>query len=163
MSLAVRRLAAGVLLVGALAWALAWLLAGGQAAPAESAVRAVADVAAAAVLGLAVLPVLDEPRHRTELVRAAGGPLAVASVAALPVTGYGRLLLAKIVVAAALVLLAWFNRTRWLPAARGHRVLAEQSRHNAHREVVLMVVATDPGRRARRCGLSRPSAKAGLA
>ena len=69
MSLAARRLAAGVLLVGALAWALAWLLAGGQA-----------DVAAAAVLGLAVLPVLDEPRHRTELIRAAGGPMAVAAV-----------------------------------------------------------------------------------
>ena len=59
MTLAARRLSAAVLLVGALAWALAWALAGRQAAPAESAVRAVADVAAAAVLGLAVLPVLD--------------------------------------------------------------------------------------------------------
>ena len=298
MTLAARRLTAGVLLVGALAWALAWLLAGGQAAPAESAVRAVADVAATAVLGLAVLPVLDEPRYRAEVTRSAGGPMAAAavvwllaeavrltlsaaqaadvavarlrlhtvaefittvggraallsltaaalvcllalvpartrratrialaasaaiglcaravtghagdsvvgaaaivvhilaaalwcgllaaiamtvshrgqwarvlprfsglalvcvavllaagsigalvtlpSVGALLVTGYGRLLLAKIVVAAALVLLAWFNRTRWLPAARGHRMDAEQSRRRAQREVVLMVVA----------------------
>ena len=297
MTLAARRLSAGVLLVGALAWALAWLLAGAQAAPAESAVRAVADVAAAAVLGLVVLPVLDEPRHRAELIRSAAGPVAVAavvwllaeavrltlsaaqaadiavarlrlhtvveftttvggraallglaaaalvcvlalvgartqgaaitlaasaaigicaravtghagesalgaaaivvhilaaalwcgllaaialtvshrgqwarvlprfsglalvcvavllaagstgalvtvpSVSALLLTGYGRLLLAKIVVAAALVLLAWFNRTRWLPAARGHRVDAEHSRRRARREVAAMVVA----------------------
>ena len=298
MTLAARRLWAGALLVGALAWALAWLLAGGQAAPAESAVRAVADVTAAAVLGFAVLPVLDEPRHRAELVRSAAGPVAVAavvwllaeavrltlsaaqaadvvvarlrlhtvaeftttiggraallsltaaalvcllalvptrtrsatritlaasaaiglcaravtghagdsvvgaaaivvhilaaalwcgllvaiamtvshrgqwarvlprfsglalvcvavllaagstgalvtvpSVGALLLTGYGRLLLAKIVVAAALVVLGWFNRTRWLPAARGHRMDAQESRRRAQREVVLMVVA----------------------
>ena len=298
MTLAARRLSAGVVLVGASAWALAWLLAGRQAAPAESAVRAVADVAAAAVLGLAVLPTLDEARHRAELIRAAAGPAAVAavvwllaealrltlsaahaadvalprlrlhtvaefattvggraallsltaaamvcllalapartrgatrvplaasatlglcaravsghagesvlgaaaivvhilaaalwcgllvaiamtvshrgqwarmlprfsglalvcvavllaagstgalvtvpSVSALLVTGYGRLLLAKIAVAAALVLLGWLNRTRWLPAARGHRMAAEQSRRRAQRELVLMVVA----------------------
>ena len=298
MTLAARRLWAGVLLVGALAWALAWLLAGGQAAPAQSAVRAVADVAAAAVLGLAVLPMLDEPRHRAELIRSTGGPVAgaaviwllaealrltlsaaqatdvavarlrlhtvaefsttiggraallsltaaalvsllalvptrprtatrvapaaaaaiglcaravtghagdsvvgaaaivvhilaaalwcgllvaiavtvshrgqwarllprfsglalvcvavllaagtvgalvtVPSVDALVVSGYGRLLLAKIVVAAALVVLAWFHRTRWLPAARGHRMDAERSRRRAQGEVVLMVVA----------------------
>jgi copper resistance protein D len=297
VTLAARRLSAGVLLVGALAWALAWLLAGRQAAPAGSAVRAVADVAAAAVLGLAVLPALDEPRHRGELIRSAAGPVAVAavvwllaeavrltlsaaqaadvplarlrlhtvvefsttvggraallsltaaalvcllalvpartaghritlaasaaiglcaravtghagesvvaaaaivvhilaaalwcgllmaiamtvshrgqwarvlprfsglalvcvavllaagstgalvtvpSVGALLVTGYGRLLLAKIVVAAALVVLGWFNRTRWLPAARGHRMDAGQSRRRAQREVVLMLVA----------------------
>ncbi|HEY5149204.1 MAG TPA: CopD family protein [Mycobacterium sp.] len=297
MTLAARRLSAGVLLVGALAWAVAWLLAGGQAAPAESAVRAVADVAAAALLGLAVLPVLDEPRHRAELIRSAAGPAAVAAVvwllaevvrltlaaaqaadvavarlrlhtvaeftttiggraallsltaaalvcvlalvplrtrgsritlaataaigicaraitghagdsvlgaaaivvhilaaalwcgllvaiamtvshrgqwarvlprfsglalvcvavllaagsigalatvpsaSALLLTGYGRLLLAKIVVAAALVLLGWSNRTRWLPAARGHRMDAEQSRRRAQRGVALMVAA----------------------
>lgn len=298
MTLAARRLLAGVLPVGALAWALAWVLAGAQAAPAESAVRAVADVAAAAVLGLAVLPRLDEPRHRADLARSTEGPLAVAAVVwllaealrltlsaaqaadvavarlrlhtvaeftatvggraallsltaaalvclfalapgrtgntarialatsaaiglcaravtghagdnvvgaaavvvhilaaalwcgllvaiamtvshrrqwarvlprfsglalvcvavllgagstgalvtvpslrALLVTGYGRLLLAKIVLAAALVALAWFHRTRWLPAARAHRMDAEQSRRSAQREVVLMVVA----------------------
>jgi copper resistance protein D len=296
VTLAARRLSAGVLLVGALAWALAWLLAGGQAAPAESAVRAVADVAAASVLGLAVLPVLDEPRHRAELTRSAAGPMAVVAVvwllaeavrltlsaaqaadvglarlrlhtvaeftttvggraallsltaaalvclfalvpsratgnrftlaataaigicargvtghagdsvlgaAAIVVhilaaalwcgllvaiaatvshrgqwarvlprfsglalvcvavllaagsagalvtvpsvsallTGYGRLLLAKVAVAAALVLLAWFNRTRWLPAARGHRMDAEESRRRAQCEVALIVVA----------------------
>ena len=297
MTLAARRLSAGVLLVGALAWAVAWLLAGGQAAPAESAVRAVADITAAALLGLAVLPVLDEPRHRAELIRSAAGPAAVAAVvwllaeavrltlaaaqaadvavarlrlhtvaeftttiggraallsltaaalvcvlalvplrtrgsritlaataaigicaraitghagdsvlgaaaivvhilaaalwcgllvaiamtvshrgqwarvlprfsglalvcvavllaagsigalatvpsaSALLLTGYGRLLLAKIVVAAALVLLGWSNRTRWLPAARGHRMDAEQSRRRAQRGVALMVAA----------------------
>jgi putative copper resistance protein D len=297
VTLAARRLSAGVLLVGALAWALAWLLAGKQAAPAESAVRAVADVAAVSVLGLAVLPVLDEPRHRVELARSAAGPVAVAAVVwllaeaarltlsaaqaadvalarlrlhtvaeftitmggraallsmaaaalaclfalvpaltrgnritlagaaaigicaravtghagdsllgataivvhilaaalwcgvllaaaltvshrgqwarvlprfselavpcvvvllvagsagalvtvpspgALLTTGYGRLLLAKVVAAAVLVLLGWFNRTRWLPAARGHLMDAEQSRRHAQREVVLMVTA----------------------
>lgn len=297
MTLAARRLSAGVLPVGALAWALAWVLAGGQAAPAESAVRGLADVAAAAVLGLAVLPRLDEPRHRADLARSAEGPLAVAAVVwllaealrltlsaaqaadvtvtrlrlhtlteftatmggraallsltaaalvcllalapgrtentvrvalaataaiglcaravsghagdsvvgavavvvhilaaalwcgllvaiaitvshrgqwarvlprfsglalvcvavlvaagstgalvtvpslpALLLTGYGRLLLAKIVLAAGLVALGWLHRTRWLPAARGHRMDAEQSRRRAQREVVLMVV-----------------------
>lgn len=294
MTLAARRLVAGVLLSGALAWALAWLLAGRQAAPAEAAVRAVADVAAVSVLGLVVLPLIDEPRHRPDLIRAAARPTAVAAViwllaetvrltvsaahaAAVPVgrlplqtvveftatlggratllslaaaavvgvlalawpdnriamaaaaaigicaravtghagesalgaaavvvhilaaalwcgvllaavvtvshrgqwarilprfselalgavavllvaggagtlvtlpgpgalltTGYGRVLLAKIVVAAALVVLAWSHRTRWLPAARAHRTDAEQSRRRAVREVVMMVTA----------------------
>ncbi|HTY27955.1 MAG TPA: CopD family protein [Mycobacterium sp.] len=297
MTLAARRLAAGLLLVGALAWASAWVLADRQAAPAESAVRGIADVAAVAVLGLTVLPVLDEPRHRTELARSGAGPLTVAAVvwliaeavrltvsaaqaadvgiprlrlhtvaeftttlggraallsmtaaalvcllalvrahaggtriamaaaaaigicaravtghagdsilgatavvahilaaalwcgvllalavtvayrgqwarvlprfsrlalasvmvllaagiagalvtvpspAALLNSGYGRLLVAKVVVAAALVVLGWFNRTRWLPAACGHRIDAGQSLRRARREVALMVVA----------------------
>lgn len=295
MSPAALRPAAAVLLLGALAWAGAWLLAGGQAAPAASAVRAIADVAAVAVLGLTVLPVLDEPRHRPELVRAAAGPVAVVAVvwliaeavrltvaaaqaadvrltrlrlhtlaeftttlggraallslvaaalvcvlalvrasaarvamaaaaviglcaravtghagdsvpgatavvvhilaaslwcgvllalamtvahrgqwarmlprfsalalacvvvllvagsagalvtvpspAALLSSGYGRLLLAKVAVAAVLVVLAWFNRRRWLPAARGHRIDAGRSLRRAQREVALMVGA----------------------
>lgn len=76
----VAALLVSALLVGALAWALAWALAGQRAAPADAAVRAVADVAGVAALGLAVLPVLDEPRHRPELRRAAERPLAVAAV-----------------------------------------------------------------------------------
>lgn len=60
---------------------------------------------------------------------------------ALLTTGYGRVLLAKIVVAAALLVLAWSHRTRWLPAARAHRTDAEQSRRRAVRELVMMVTA----------------------
>ena len=70
-----------------------------------------------------------------------GALATVPSASALLLTGYGRLLLAKIVVAAALVLLGWSNRTRWLPAARGHRMDAEQSRRRAQRGVALMVAA----------------------
>lgn len=76
-----RRVLAGALLAGALAWAVAWALAAGQAAPAQAGVRAVADTAAVATLGLALLPVLDEARHRPELARAAARPLMAAAIA----------------------------------------------------------------------------------
>lgn len=79
MTAAGRRVPAAVLLVGALAWVAGWMLAGGQAAPAAAGVRAVADVAAVTVVGLSVLPMLEDPRHRAGLVRAAGRPLAVAA------------------------------------------------------------------------------------
>lgn len=65
----------GVLvLVGASA--AAWALAYPQAAPAATVARAVADCAAAATLGLAVVPMLDEGRYRDGLTRRANGPLA---------------------------------------------------------------------------------------
>lgn len=80
MTPAHRRVLAGALLVGALAWAVAWALAGRQASPAEAGVRAVADTAAVSVLGLALLPMLDESRYRAELVRGAARPLAVVAV-----------------------------------------------------------------------------------
>jgi putative copper resistance protein D len=56
-------------------------------------------------------------------------------------TGYGRVLAAKIVVTAALVLLGWRNRTIWLPAARSHRASAVVSRSRSLVELAAMVVA----------------------
>jgi copper resistance protein D len=53
----------------------AWALTGPQAAPAATVVRALADCAGAATLGLAVVPMLDTGRHRTELTLRAGRPL----------------------------------------------------------------------------------------
>ena len=74
-----------------------------------------------------------------------GGVLAAAvtleSAAALFATGYGRLLLAKVLVTVALVLLAYRNRTMWLPAARTHRTTAVVSRSRAVFEVAIMAVA----------------------
>ena len=297
MTLTGRRMLAGALLVGVLVWAVAWALAGRQASPATAGVRAIADAAAVSALGLAVLPALDEPRHRAELIRSAGGPLAVVAVGwliaeairlslaaaeaadvplrrlplhtaleftvttggradllglgaaaaacllavlrlpapaaqvtvagaaaigvaaravtghlaenpvgavaitvhilaaavwcgamvalaltvehrgqwarllprfsqlalacivalliggvagalvtvpslgALTGTGYGRLVLAKVLVAGVLVGLGWHNRTRWVPAARAHRMSAHGSRRRAERELVLMLTA----------------------
>jgi copper resistance protein D len=57
------------------------------------------------------------------------------------VTGYGRVLSAKIVVTAALVVLGWRNRTMWLPAARSHRATAVMSRSRSLTEVAMMAVA----------------------
>jgi putative copper resistance protein D len=56
-------------------------------------------------------------------------------------TGYGRLLVAKIAVAAVLVLLGWRNRTIWLPAARSHRTTAVLSRSRSLVELAVMAVA----------------------
>ena len=56
-------------------------------------------------------------------------------------TGYGRLLLAKVAVAAALVALGWRHRTVWLPAAAAHRAPAERSRTRSAIEAGVMVSA----------------------
>jgi copper resistance protein D len=63
------------------------------------------------------------------------------SPADLYATGYGRLLVAKIAVAAVLVLLGWRNRTIWLPAARTHRTTAVVSRTRSLVELAVMGVA----------------------
>lgn len=73
-----RRGIGGVAVVLA-ASAAAWALAYPQAAPAATAVRALADCAAAVTLGLAVVPMLDTGRYREELALRAGGPLPVAA------------------------------------------------------------------------------------
>ncbi len=65
----------------------------------------------------------------------------VSSPAELYTTGYGRLLSAKIAVAAVLVLLGWRNRTIWLPAARAHRATAVVSRSRSLAELAAMAVA----------------------
>jgi putative copper resistance protein D len=56
-------------------------------------------------------------------------------------TGYGRLLSAKIVLTVALTVLAWRNRSWWLPAARAHRATADVSRLRSRIEVAGMAVA----------------------
>ena len=75
----------------------------------------------------------------------AGGVLAavvtLGSTSQLYATGYGRLLSAKVVVTALLVLLAYRNRTMWLPAARTHRTTAVVSRSRALFELGIMAVA----------------------
>ncbi|HET8993053.1 MAG TPA: CopD family protein [Rhodococcus sp. (in: high G+C Gram-positive bacteria)] len=63
------------------------------------------------------------------------------SVAALVDTGYGRVLLAKVVVLVALLALAWIWRRTWVPAAEVHRAAADTSLRNAVIEVCAMSVA----------------------
>lgn len=79
------------------------------------------------------------------LVLLVGGVLSAAVVIGSPAelvgTGHGRLLLAKIVVTAVLLALAWHNRSRWLPSARGHRVSADVSTRRSETELALMAVA----------------------
>ncbi|MGE2716176.1 CopD family protein [Mycolicibacterium litorale] len=74
----------------------------------------------------------------------AGGVGAVVTVASptdLVTTGYGRMMTAKLLVTVALTALAWRNRSRWLPAARGHRTSAGLSRTRSLVEVAVMTVA----------------------
>jgi copper resistance protein D len=70
-----------------------------------------------------------------------GAVVAVGSPADLYATEYGRLLSAKIAVTAVLLVLAWRNRTMWLPAARSHRATAVVSRLRALVELAIMAVA----------------------
>jgi putative copper resistance protein D len=56
-------------------------------------------------------------------------------------TGYGRLLSAKILLTTALTVLAWRNRSWWLPAARSHRATADVSRLRSRIELAGMGVA----------------------
>ena len=74
-----------------------------------------------------------------------GGVLAAVATLGSPsqlyATGYGRLLSAKVAVTVVLVLLAYRNRTMWLPAARTHRATAVVSRSRALFELTIMAVA----------------------
>ena len=71
----------------------------------------------------------------------ASAVLTVDSPAQLYATGYGRVLSAKVFVTAAVVVLAWHNRTRWLPAASSHRATAVMSRSRSLIELAIMAVA----------------------
>ena len=71
----------------------------------------------------------------------AGALVTLGSPEALYATGYGRLLLAKILVTVVLTVLAWSNRARWLPAARAHRATAEVSQLRSRIELAMMGVA----------------------
>jgi copper resistance protein D len=72
------RPAAAVVCLVAAAVVLAWALAQPALSLSAAAVRAVADGAAVLCVGLAVVPLLDESRHRDELLRRASGPLVAA-------------------------------------------------------------------------------------
>jgi putative copper resistance protein D len=67
--------------------------------------------------------------------------VAIASPVDLWATGYGRLLSVKILLTALLTVLAWRNRTVWLPAARTHRSTAEVSGLRSRIELAGMAVA----------------------
>ena len=71
----------------------------------------------------------------------AGAVVTLDSPVQLYATGYGRVLSAKIAVLVALSVLAWRNRTGWLPAARAHRVSADVSRSRSLTELAIMAVA----------------------
>ena len=70
-----------------------------------------------------------------------GALVAVDSPSQLLATGYGRVLLIKIVLTVVLMVLAWRNRARWLPAAKSHRVTAYVSRARSLTELAIMAVA----------------------
>jgi putative copper resistance protein D len=70
-----------------------------------------------------------------------GAVVTLGSPSQLYATEYGRLLSAKIALTVALLLLAYRNRTMWLPAARTHRATAVVSRSRALVEVAIMAVA----------------------
>ncbi|KUI28781.1 copper resistance protein CopD [Mycobacterium sp. IS-1742] len=75
------------------------------------------------------------------LAGVAGALAVVGSPADLVATGYGRILTAKVLVTVALTVLAWRNRSRWLPAARAHRASAGLSRTRSLLELGGMTVA----------------------
>jgi copper resistance protein D len=72
---------------------------------------------------------------------ALGAVLAAGTPARWYASGYGRVQVAKVVLAIALVVLAWRNRTGWLPAARRHKASAGLSQSRSAAELVLMVAA----------------------
>ncbi|HET6733413.1 CopD family protein [Mycobacterium sp.] len=70
-----------------------------------------------------------------------GAAVTLTSPAQLYGTGYGRVLSAKVAVTVVLIVLAWRNRTIWLPAARTHRASAVVSRSRSRTELAIMAVA----------------------
>ncbi|CRZ17504.1 copper resistance D family protein [Mycolicibacterium neworleansense] len=75
------------------------------------------------------------------LAGVAGAVIKLSSPAELWATGYGRVLMAKIAVTVALLVLAWRNRSQWLPAARAHRSSAALSQTRSLVELGIMAVA----------------------
>lgn len=70
----------------------------------------------------------------------AGAAIKLNSPAELWGTSYGRLLAAKVAVTVILLVLAWRNRSQWLPAARAHRSSAALSQHRSLVELGMMAV-----------------------
>jgi copper resistance protein D len=71
----------------------------------------------------------------------AGAVIRLNSPAEVWATGYGRVLAAKVVVTVVLLVLAWRNRSNWLPAARAHRSSASLSQNRSLGELAVMAVA----------------------
>ncbi|GAS90927.1 CopD family protein [Mycolicibacterium brisbanense] len=69
-----------------------------------------------------------------------GAAIRLNTPAELWATGYGRLLSAKVVLTAGLLVVAWRNRAGWLPAARSHRASATLSRTRSLIELAVMTV-----------------------
>ncbi|MFE3441779.1 CopD family protein [Nocardia sp. NPDC059180] len=69
------------------------------------------------------------------------GLVRVGGVAPLVQTGYGRVLLAKTLILAALLALGWWWRRDWVGRAAGHRITADASLRRATIEVVVMAAA----------------------
>lgn len=88
------------------------------------------------LLATGVLAALLQPGG--ELRRDGSDPLAILS--ALVGTGYGRILLAKTALLAALIAAGWWSRRNWVPAAQGHRLDAEVSLRRASGEITTMAV-----------------------
>ncbi|ODQ85751.1 CopD family protein [Mycolicibacterium flavescens] len=92
-----------------------------------------------------ILPRFSQLSLVCVVVLVTGGVVAAAGRLGAPAelfgTGYGRLLLAKVVMTAVLVGLGWRNRTMWVPAARTHRATAARSRTRSDVETGLMIVA----------------------
>ena len=72
---------------------------------------------------------------------ALGALIRLAAPSELWTTDYGRVLAAKALVTTVLLVLAWRNRSRWLPAARAHRSSAALSRTRSVVELSIMTVA----------------------
>lgn len=68
------------------------------------------------------------------------GLVRIGGVGPLATTGYGRILVAKTLLLAALLALGWWWRKRWVPIAQDHRMDAESSLRRAILETVVMSV-----------------------
>lgn len=68
------------------------------------------------------------------------GLIKVGGLAPLVDTGYGRILLAKTVLLSGLLVLGWWWRRSWVPAAADHRMSAESSLRRAVFEVIVIAV-----------------------
>ncbi|MET9202397.1 CopD family protein, partial [Gordonia sp. NPDC003585] len=68
------------------------------------------------------------------------GLVEVGGVTELVTTGYGRVLLAKSVGLCVLLGIAWWHRTRWVPAAQRHRRTEAASIRSGVVEMLVMAV-----------------------
>lgn len=148
---------AGIAAVGMAARTLAGHLSEGPVGGVAVAVHALAAAVWCGVLAALVLTVTHRGQWARVLPRfsqlsltcvgvllvagVAGAAFRLSTPAELWTTGSGRVLAAKVVVTAFLLVLAWRNRAGWLPAARAHRSSAALSRRRSSAELAVMTVA----------------------